>query len=167
MNHVIFDIDNCIANDAWRMAFIDWRPGLNGDERYGPYHERCDEDAPANTSLLLSVVHAFDHAPVFFTARPESVRIKTEYWLYKHFGIARPVILMRGWAEFTPSVPLKRRMLEKFRARLGPGDVITAAYDDREDLVEMYRSEGLAAEVLKVHDVCPYTNPLTLEKIHG
>lgn len=167
MNYVIFDIDNCIADDAWRIPFIDWMDGLNGDQRYAPYHARCGEDLSANRAPLLLWLEDCGTRVVFFTARPEDVRAQTEEWLYRQFKIVNPIVLMRRVAEFVPSVELKRQMLTRFRADLGVRDRIIAAYDDREDICDMYRSEGIGAHVLKIHDVCAYTNPATQEKHHG
>jgi hypothetical protein len=36
---------------------------------------------------------------------------------------------------------------------------IEAAYDDRPDVVEMYKQHGINGQLMSVHDVCAYTNP--------
>lgn len=165
MIYDIFDIDNCIADDAWRVPFIDWTPGLDANQRYDKYHMHCGGDEARNEGALRCSMAT--GTPVFFTARPEGVRRTTEHWLFQKFGLVSPLVMMRGAAEFTPSVILKARMLDRFVADLGAGDRIRHAYDDRQDIVDMYIRQGIAATVLKVHDVCAYTNPNTLEKIHG
>jgi hypothetical protein len=161
----IWDIDNCLSDDRPRIKLIDWTPGLNGDQRYGAYHEACRNDEPGNEDTFWRI--CLSSTPVFFTARPEPVRVQTERWLLRQLGVRHPLILMRQVAEFVPSVALKQQMLDRFRRELGAGDRIEHAYDDREDICEMYRRNGIPATVLKIHDECAYTNPATLEKLHG
>jgi hypothetical protein len=48
-------------------------------------------------------------------------------------------------------VELKRRMLALYRL-LNPHDIIVAAFDDLESIVEMYKQEGVASAVLKIGD---------------
>ena len=167
MNYAIFDIDNCIADDEWRIQFIDWTPGLDPDARYGKYHMHCGNDEPRNMGVVLGLMFDEDVQPVFFTARPEAVRTTTEHWLFKHFGIAKPVMLMRDNGCFVPSVQLKARMLDRMRKEMNADDRIVAAFDDRQDIVDMYLRQGIPAQVLKVHDTCAYTNPHSLEKLNG
>ena len=166
MNYAIWDIDNCLADDEWRIPFIDWRtPDLNA--RYRPYHERARHDNPANVARFKAETFLGELQAVFFTARSEEFRLETHNWLRRHLGVAVPIVLMREVSSFVPSVPLKREMLFKFRAQLNPGRKIVKAFDDREDICAMYEAEGIKATVLKIHDTCPYTNPKTQEKTNA
>ena len=165
-DYAIFDLDNCIADDAWRMPFINWSPGLTPDERYSGYHNMCYGDEPRNKDVV-QVMQDHGVKLVFFTARSVAVRKQTQQWLQKHFGIVDPTLIMRAVSDFVPSVILKAQMLERFRSELRPNDRIIAAFDDRQDIVDMYISHGIPATLLKVHDVCAYTNPATMEQPNG
>lgn len=173
MNYVIFDLDNCISADDWRIKFIDWTPGLTPDERYRPYHQRCYGDEPRNMDVVLNH-YQHGEQPIFFTARPEEVRAMTQTWLLGVLrGVGIPtdsipfIVLMRQEREFVGSVELKAAMLRRFRADIGVNDSVVAAYDDRLDVVQMYSAAGVNSTVLKIHDVCAYTNPLTQEMPNG
>jgi hypothetical protein len=70
------------------------------------------------------------------------------------------VLIMRNNDDHTPSVELKRRMLQWLPQHYGIShDGIVAAYDDRPDVVEMYKQHGINGQLMSVHDVCAYTNP--------
>lgn len=160
---VILDLDNCIADDAHRIPHIDWSQ-RDPDLRYAPYHSRLSSDGPPCNR------HAWTQPGVrnfIFTARPEAYREVTRAWLRKH-GVPCAVLLMRPEGDHCPSVALKSRMLDVV-ANTHPGvplgGLIRAAYDDRRDVIEMYRSRGvLAAEQLWIHEVCAYTPPPTTRK---
>jgi hypothetical protein len=40
---------------------------------------------------------------------------------------------------------------------------VTAAYDDREEIIQLYQSRGIPGKLLKLHDTCAYTNPLEIK----
>ncbi len=155
----LWDIDTCIADDRWRLPFINFDT-LDMDERYHEYHVRSPADKPANLEVFNAISQVA--RPVFLTARPEGLRAATSIWLTRHMGVKAPIILMRPEGTPVPSVPLKRAMVERLYhtfadLRMNPG--VYAALDDREDIVEMYRGLGFPGIVLKAHDGCAYTNP--------
>jgi len=149
----IWDIDNCIADDSWRIPYIDWS-ARDPDARYDPYHALSLADAPGNVDVWASMRTTGAH-PVFVTSRPERFRPLTVEWLEQHFGIAVPRLLMRANDDHRPSVEVKRALID-VHFDLRPANVL-AAFDDRADIVEMYRSICLDGRVLSIHDVCAYT----------
>lgn len=157
MKIAIWDLDNCLADDRWRIEFIDWAQ-TNPDKRYDKYHMLCGQDAPGNVSLFAAV--SAQATPVFCTARPECVRGTTVRWLRnnlpQHHASYASLLLMRATGDHLPSVRLKHYMLTTLRAQ---GHTIAAAFDDREDVVRMYREHGVAAARLWIHDVCAMTPP--------
>jgi hypothetical protein len=73
-------------------------------------------------------------------------------WLVMH-GVIFDHIIMRNRYDHTPSVPLKRKMLGWLFAHYGVRqDEIVCAYDDRQDIVDMYIEEGIKAEVLAINN---------------
>lgn len=159
MNYVIFDIDNCISDDGWRIPLIDWTPGISPDERYRLYHENAHLDKPRNLEVFVTWMRMPDTRIVFMTARPEPLRFITERWLLRYFRITMPRLMMRELGNHSRSTILKYRMLRTLQASFAPGDAILHAYDDRQDVVDMYNRNLIPASVLKVHDLCAYTPP--------
>lgn len=162
----IWDLDNCLSNDAWRLSKVNWTTE-NMDDRYAAYHEDCDRDAPGNLAIYAAV--RLVREPVFFTARPDAVRTKTRRWITHHLGEVAPLIYMRGDRQNLSTVQLKRRMLVNFLNGVGRAMTATricansiVAFDDREDMVEMYRAAGIQATQLKIHNVCALTPPVAV-----
>ena len=155
MKTVIFDLDNCLANDSDRIPLIDWScPNL--EERYAAYHNLCGDDPVGNLSAFEEAT--LDATPVFLTARPVRVQQMTENWLFSRLGVRDPTLLMRNNGDNRRSVVIKQEQLGALVAHYGVAiSEIAAAYDDRSDIVEMYRSLGVPASVLKIHDQCAYT----------
>jgi hypothetical protein len=157
--HVIFDLDNCISIDEWRIKYIRW-DRENPGERYEVYHRACGLDEPANRDI-------FEHwarkaTPVFLTGRPIAVRAVTLHWLDKHFRILDPILIMRNNGDHRKSVELKRDMVRSLHYHYDIDPI--KAFDDRPEIVEMYRSFGIDAEQVFVHDPdAAYVKPLPKE----
>jgi hypothetical protein len=145
---IILDLDNCISDDGWRIQYIDWSTD-DPDERYRKYHDGMKCDKFANAHLLDT-----SQSIIIFTSRPERYRSNTENWLAAH-NIKFVELCMRPHDDHRPSLQLKASFLAVNTRH------ITCAYDDRPDIVEMYRLNGIQAEVVKIHDICAYTPPKT------
>jgi len=162
MSIIILDLDNCIANDEWRIKEIDWEQE-NPTARYHNYHGLAAFDEPGNTDLFNCLV---PHDIVIFTARPKFYGAPTAEWL-KRNGINFSLLFMRDNNDHTHSKELKRRFLVELIQGMGvdPGKIV-CAYDDRDDVVEMYKKLGIPAEVRKIHDTCAYTAPSKILLTH-
>lgn len=156
MKYVIFDLDNCLSDDSWRIDKIDWSQ-THPSNRYAAYHDNCSGDAAANVEVLKFMTQ--QARPVFFTARPDFVRRWTIEWIERELGVQHPWLYMRGRDDHRPSVDLKRSMLKEFIEMGVPKEDIVAAYDDHEGVLAMYLEEGVAAFRLAIHDRCAYTPP--------
>lgn len=154
MGYTIFDLDNCISNDGWRIPFIDWHhddPAV----RYHRYHLLSAFDELENASLLPS---GDDHL-VIFTARPKAYAASTQEWLRRK-GLDPVALFMRPAGDHAHSLDLKRRhLLAMFSMFDADASEIVAAYDDRHDVVQMFKDHGLNAHQVQTHDVDAYTNP--------
>lgn len=73
------------------------------------------------------------------TGRPESTRRDTEEWL-KRQGLPTGPIAMRVDGDHRPDYSVKREAIERLRAN-GWDPVL--AIEDRRQVVDMYRAEGL------------------------
>ena len=154
----LLDLDNCISNDGWRIPFINFEE-KHPDKRYHQYHmlsafdEFCNRQVcgvPGTTIIIL-------------TARPEVYRNVTEKWLEKN-GVNWDMLLMRDDGDHRHSVDLKRAMLERLYTLGVRRSAIVKAWDDREDIVEMYKSQGIDAGVVKCHNVSSYAPEHAIRK---
>lgn len=151
----IWDLDNCLANDAWRIPLVDWSDGLDPLKRYAAYHAACEDDLLCHSKIFIAV--NLIARPIFLTGRPSVVRSQTEQWIFSKLGILQPFIMMRGNTDNSTSLALKRKMLKDLPYH---GQVV-AAFDDRPEIVQMYCENGIPAMQLKIHDVDAYTHPVT------
>lgn len=142
---VILDIDNTIACDAWRVPFIDHSAEFPY-AKYNAYHEASVEDEVANRQLFDGVPHEI----VIFTARPNIYAEMTKEWLRKN-GVNYKLMFMRHEDDHRHSVELKQHMLGLLRC-IYDGEIV-AAYDDREDVCEMFRRNGVPAHCVKIAEV--------------
>ena len=159
---VIFDLDGCISDDAWRFDFVQERE--NNDERWAHYHGSLHLDAPLlhGGELLMRCV-ASNLYPIFITARPNAFRAATARWLESNFGLIAnktASLLMRDDNCPLPTVHVKQTLLADLLADIDASSIV-AAYDDREDIVTMYNSVfGINAYVLDKNGV---SDPLNLQ----
>jgi hypothetical protein len=154
MSYVILDLDNCIADDAWRVPHINWQK-KDPLERYHEYHSLSAFDAVGNADLFAG----HHHEVIVFTARPVLYSAVTQEWLRRN-GVPVKHLIMRNLGDHRPSVELKRHMLHWLPELYDvPWGEIVAAYDDRPDVVAMYAKHNIPAHERSIHDVCAYTPP--------
>jgi len=156
MDAVIFDLDNCLADDSHRLSLI--IPHLSGDEKYHQYHRLCFADKYHRGHIAVLLDELESGATVFFsTARPERYRKLSVWWLQQlpHHGLlseddisAR--LVMRPVGDVRPTVEIKRQTL---RAIEDLGYNVVRAYDDRQDVVSMYRAESVDGVRMMIHDI--------------
>lgn len=137
----ILDLDGCIADDRWRRCRI--RMSGAGHAKYHNYHMLSAFDSLANCDLVRTAGDI-----IVMTGRNAEYRVLTAEWLTRN-NVDFHLLLMRPNADFRKAPELKRAMVleglsGKYKLDLAD---IECCFDDREDIVEMYRSLGLRAEV--------------------
>lgn len=150
---VIFDLDNCVCDDEHRVHLIQTPPPMTGD-RWAEYHAACHLDSVSLKAYGLMRAHITEdrHGLIVLTGRDVTQRAKTMAWLEKHFRVP-DVIMMRNVGDHIGAVAMKQRMLEYLEAHEGIQlKNVLRAYDDRQDIVDMYKSHGIPATRLFVHD---------------
>lgn len=166
----IWDLDNCLFDDSHRVPFIDWS-NPDPDERFEPYHQRMSMDTVHHLEVFRAVSLLAE--PVFFTARPRSHEVGTRLQLEQHLGIHAPRLHMREVGDHRPSVPLKHHMLVHFRKEVSAYTSLVhiVAFDDRQEVIDMYVREGVQALRLAINDeVSAYHNTLRNQQeglVHG
>lgn len=155
---IILDLDNCIANDEWRIPKIQWQ-FPDAMRRYHSYHSLSCLDEVGNQDLIEE---SKKHEIFIFTARPNLYRPQTEEWL-KRKGIEYKDLFMRENYDPRNSVILKRDMLHQLVAYHNKEyEDILCAYDDRIDIVDMYKKEGIKAQIRSIHNVCAITQQMSM-----
>lgn len=151
--YIILDLDNCISDDKWRMDRID-KTEKDPQKKYDHYHDLChlDRFGYKNGMLVRNAIDA-GHFIVIITGRPERVRKPTEEWLQK-FAVPFHFMFMRPNNAPLTATELKGSAVELMSSHLGilPGDIV-AAYDDRQDVIDMYKEYGIPAERHFIHEV--------------
>lgn len=135
---IIFDLDGTISDDSWRVVHR-----YKGE--YDTYHNQLGFDEPMNWKLTDFDQTEFE--PVILTTRPEKYRSMTLRWLRRNkFPKWSSVcLLMRPNGNLLPSPELKQQMVFWLIVNYRFG-YVKMAYDDRGDIIEMYKSLGIPAK---------------------
>jgi hypothetical protein len=159
---VIFDLDGCVSDDRWRQNLIPTPDVTDQEARahaWDSYHAECDKDPllPSGSAILRDHIRS-GHLILFCTGRTINVGEKSASWITANFGITPDAfsILMRKAGDHRPADVLKKEFAEYILMNSkNNGQPVIAAYDDREDVVEMYRSLGINAAVLDKDGIHP------------
>lgn len=136
----IFDIDGTIANIDHRLHHI---TGKTKD--WSAFYSLCAEDQPI--PHMIELAHHLERlAPVLFvTGRSEECREATATWLHDqgfgvHFVAFPGRLHMRPSGDHRPDNIVKGEMLD---AILSVGWAPIMAFEDRTQVVEMFRARGI------------------------
>ncbi len=135
---VIVDIDGTLADVEHRRHFV------SGDKKdFDAFYEAMGEDTPVTPVIQLVRMYRRDgYSILLCTGRPERYRGVTEKWLISA-GVNFDWLHMRPKdQEYTPDHQIKLAMLERLRT---DGYDPQVAIDDRDQVVQMWREEGLVA----------------------
>ncbi len=136
---MILDLDGVISNATHRQHYL---RGAFKDFR--GFFTAAPDDPPYESGLALAASIADDHTVAILTARPNYMLDDTRRWLAAH-DVRHDLLILRpehGRGSRGPSADFKRHELNRLRAA---GYQVTAAIDDDERIIEMYRSEGVFA----------------------
>lgn len=128
---VVFDLDGTLADCEHRKHLIDakdWRG----------FFAAVSDDSPISKVIsVLLALHGGGHKIEIWSGRSDECREATEAWLVRH-GIPSSIpVIMRRAGDHRPDDMVKREFL---RGTDAP-DVV---FDDRQRVVDMWRSEGIA-----------------------
>ena len=122
------------------LVDIDGTVALMGDR--SPYDmTRVDGDRP-NPTVITAVraMHAFGHHIVFCSGRSDDCRELTEAWLATHVNVPYEALFMRATGDNRKDAVVKAEIFEQeIRHRWA----VTGVFDDRNQVVRMWRSLGL------------------------
>jgi hypothetical protein len=135
---ILLDMDHSISDAAWRDHLI---PEVRATGNWDKYYADQSRDEPiwfvAAVVRRLASLPSFD--VVVLTTRPEKYRRETTRWL-RAYEILFSELIMRPDDNREPSAKLKVDLI-KARFRF---DEIAFAIEDREEVVEAMRAEGIS-----------------------
>ncbi len=137
---IILDLDGCISDDQHRQHWL-----VNPEQivNWDVYHSLCELDHPANVSFWYG-----RNDIVIMTGRPDNFALQTWQWCLRN-GLRVYKVYMRPAGNKDSAVVLKKIWATEL---VQQGWNIQHAYDDRQDIVDMYRSLGIAATRLRAYD---------------
>lgn len=133
MRTIICDIDGVIADCTHRLRYI-----KNDKPNWDAFFEACDGDKPIMPMVLFLRPLAFMFRVVYVTGRPERVREKTMNWL-RDWELPAGFVLMRKDGDHREDYIVKGELL---KAGFMDAEII-AVFEDRDQVVKMWREKGL------------------------
>ena len=141
----IFDLDGTLALIEHRRHFVE-RPRVEQD--WKAFYAACDKDAPNDP--VIDTMERLREAGAdiwIFSGRSDEVREKTIQWLanqttFMTWDLDGPMLTMRAGGDYTPDDVLKKRWLDGML--IGDKARLVAVFEDRDRMVKMWRSQGIA-----------------------
>lgn len=139
---IIFDLDGTLALIEHRRHLVE-----GGNKKWDEFFEACDQDLP--NYPIIDVFFGLEHTKNFmvriWSGRSEAVRDKTERWLATH-GLGGVKLKMRPIGDYQPDVDLKQSWLNELDEKP------YLVFDDRNSVVEMWRSNGIPCAQVEYGD---------------
>lgn len=137
----IFDIDGTLADISHRLHFIQQKPA-----DWRGFFAACDKDQPIADVILTAQILAQNSELIYVTGRSDECREATVAWLKQHKcpTWARHVY-MRKSGDHREDHLVKAELLEQLTAdwRVPECFKIAGVFEDRQQVVDMYRAKGL------------------------
>jgi uncharacterized HAD superfamily protein len=132
---VIVDIDGTLADASHRLHFIQTKP-----KNWKAFFAAMGKDEPIRETItVVNSLWNSGYRIVLASGRPENYRAITAGWL-RYNRVYHDMLFMRGAGDKRPDDIVKRELLTSIRVH---GFQPKLAIDDRDRVVEMWRSEGL------------------------
>jgi len=143
---VIFDIDGTVCDITQRLHHINFNASIHYKPEYfkknwEKFYEDCIHDEPKDKMIqLLHHLQMFCDIK-FFTGRSDQVRAQTVEWLDKNIQLLTVDVIMRKKGDYRPDFEIKKEMYEALSSE--DKSRILCVFEDRDQVVEMWRSFGL------------------------
>lgn len=133
---IIFDIDGTLADIEHRRHFV------RGNQKNWPaFEEGIAYDTPMQhvIDVLLAMKAAGKYTILIASGRGEQSREVTENWLRKYVGDYEK-LYMRAEGDYRRDDIVKKEILDQMRSE---GYEIVMTFDDRNQVVDMWRDNGI------------------------
>ena len=132
---VIFDVDGTLMDIEHRRHFVVQRP-----KDFDAFREATSQDtAKEDIFAVAKALKAAGHRIIISSGRNKSQRAVTLKQLMAQ-GLLFDALYMRSDSDYRPDHEVKSQMLDKMRKE---GFNPTMAFDDRQQVVDMWRERGL------------------------
>ena len=133
----IFDIDGTLADLSHRLHFIQSKPS-----NWTAFFAACYKDTPIQEVVMTArLLHETGAKIVMVSGRSDEVQVQTADWFREH-GVPCDVLYMREQGDHREDAVVKAELLADVIAD-DPENSIVAIFEDRKQVVAMYRSKGL------------------------
>ena len=131
----VFDIDGTLADITHRRKYVASKP-----KNWKAFNAGMSLDVPnVPVVQMCKLLHTQGHTIVLCSGRGSEQRGVTETWLAKH-GILYHALYMRAEKDYRADYIVKEELLDQL---LNDGYNPITVFDDRDQVVEMWRRRGL------------------------
>lgn len=132
----VFDIDGTIADCQHRLdKYLNNKP-----KRWDLFEKTAHLDTPIEETIqILHALNTVGYRIVLCTGRGEKMREATENWLDLH-SVRWDALYMRALNDFRQDDIVKGELVDNIMA---DGFKILGAFEDRQRVVDMWRSKGI------------------------
>lgn len=131
---VAFDLDGTLADITHRLHFIQNKP-----KDWPAFFRACVNDVPIDPMINVAFAMAqMGHIIEVWSGRSDIVRPETEEWL-KAKGVPYRELRMRKDGDYRADHIVKAEWLEALHPHMRP----VLAFDDRQQVVDMWRAHGI------------------------
>lgn len=129
---IIIDVDGTVAHNDGHRGWHDYAKVVN------------DKPIQTNIEIIRAVLAATKAYPIFLSGRQDSCRTETLYWIHEHVVPHLTTedfsLLMRDAEDFRKDSIIKKEIYDKY---IAPIYNILVAFDDRDQVVNMWRENGI------------------------
>lgn len=148
MHCYLFDLDGTLADLTHRLHHISGEfdaQGMTKPKNWDAFFAGCVDDKPIpHMWELLNDLYTVGVIIVYVSGRSDQVRAETEEWLDQHNfplpGVGKNKLYMRTAGDHRPDHQVKGELLDRI---LADGYTPIMAFDDRQQVVDMWRKRGI------------------------
>lgn len=141
---ILCDIDGTAANINHRRHLVEKKKEGKKVDWPQFFKEMVNDTPNAWCQKLLHALVVDGHKIIFVSGRPENYRTETELWLGKYYTLAfTGELYMRPAGNHEQDNIIKERIFNDYFVASGSDKEIMLVIDDRQQVVDMWRSKGL------------------------
>lgn len=135
----LVDIDGTIADLSHRLHFIQQKPA-----DWDGFFAACPDDKPIEQVLhTLKILATYGAELIFVSGRSDAIRQQTMNWLSDQFLGSYQLYMRKAGDHRTDDVVKSELVDEVLKAFHIKESDISAAFEDRDQVVKMYRARGI------------------------
>lgn len=133
---IAFDLDGTLADITHRLHFIQSKP-----KDWKSFFAACVDDEPIEpiVRLCYQLMQDYSFEVEIWSGRSDEVRTQTDEWLRKNWLGDHSILRMRKVGDYRPDHVVKGEWFDS----LGEHEKPVIAFDDRQQVVDMWRSKGV------------------------